>query len=114
MQNKLSQEWVEQDIQKAVHCRECPATHQECNIPNPKTADSLRQWYNYINRCAENNSIEIFSVSDKPRFVECCNDCPTYKSYQRRREKQTFQQPKRWSLMENICSVWYLFKSRMR
>lgn len=114
MQNKLSQESVERDIQRAVHSRECPATHQECNIPNPQTADSLRIWYDYINRCAENNSCEIFSVSDKPRFVECCNDCSVYKNYQRRQQKPAVQKSQRWSLMEDICLAWYLFKSRIR
>ena len=80
-EERLLQEWVEQDIQRAVNCRECPATHKECNIPNPQTADSLRLWIEYINRCAKNNSSDIFSVSDKPRFVECCNDCDIYTHY---------------------------------
>lgn len=115
-EKRLRQEWVEQDIQRAVNCRECPATHKECNIPNPQTADSLSLWVEYINRCAKNNSSDIFSVSDKARFVECCNDCSVYKNYQRRQEKTkpTVQNPKRWSLMEDICLAWYLFKSRLR
>ena len=120
-EERLLQEWVEQDIQKAVNCRVCPATRKECNIPNPQTADHLRLWYDYIDRCAKNNSSDIFSVSDKPRFVECCNDCDIYVHYKYLQKLSKPYKPnnqktasKRISLLQDLQMAWDIIKSRIR
>ena len=113
---RLPQELIEQDILKATGSRECPADGRMCIKPDIKGAESDRVWAEYIQRQAEKGSCEIFSTIDRNGFVSCCNDCPTYKSYQRNQGKQkpTVQNPKHWSLMEDICGAWYLFKSRFR
>ena len=108
------QNWIEHDIQMAANSRICPATGQDCNIPNPQTAESLKIWVEYIQRCARNNSTEIFSTSDKPRFVKCCNQCGVYADYKQQKTNPQSVTNSKTSLKQHIQTAWQKIHNQIK
>lgn len=116
---RLPQELIEADIQKATSSRDCPATGRECRIPDKKSAESDRLWAEYIQRCAQTHSTEIFSTADRQGFVDCCKDCDIYiyHKYLQNLHKPIKQQNQkimqnRMPLIQQISLAWDIIKSR--
>ena len=101
---RLPQHLIEADIYAATSSRDCPATCRECHRQDEKGAASDKVWAEYIQRCAETHSTDIFSTADwQGRFVDCCNNCDVYKEYKHQQKQQNI------SLMQRIIGA---FKNR--
>ena len=86
---RLPQHLIEADIYAATSSRDCPVTGRECHRQDEKGAASDRVWAEYIQRCAETHSTDIFSTADwQGRFVDCCNNCDVYKEYKHQQNQQ--------------------------